>query len=94
MAAAAAPRGAEVVIVGLSSHTAEFTPFKTTREGISMLPSMIYDHPFDFKRVLQLIASKTIRPSFIISRQAALSDLQAALDLASKGEESKIIINV
>ena len=94
MATAAAPRGAEIVIVGLSSQTAEFTPFKTTREGISILPSMIYDHPFDFKRVLQLIASKTIRPSFIISRQAALTDLQAALDLASKGEESKIIVNV
>ena len=94
MATGAAPRGSEIIIVGLSSQTAEFTPFKTTREGITIVPSMIYDHPTDFKRVLQLIASKTIQPSFIVSRYMPLSETQEALELASKGYDSKIIITV
>jgi L-iditol 2-dehydrogenase len=94
MTAAAAPRGADIVMLGLSEKPAEFVPLKIVREEILMLPSIIYNHPFDFKRVLQLIVSKTIEPSFIISSQADLKDLQTALELASAGNESKIVVNV
>jgi L-iditol 2-dehydrogenase len=94
MATAAAPRGADIVMLGLSNRPAEFVPLKTVREGISMLPSIIYDHPFDFKRVLQLIESKTIQPSFVISENKPFTELQSALDLASEGNSSKIIIHI
>jgi L-iditol 2-dehydrogenase len=94
LATAAAPRGSEIVLLGLSSNLATFKPLKIAREGITIVPSIIYDHPFDFKRTLQLIASKTIRPSFIISRYMALDDIQTALELAAKGDDSKIIIEV
>lgn len=94
LATAAAPRGSEIVIVGLSGNDATFKPLKIAREGIHIVPSIIYDHPFDFKRTMQLIDAKIIRPSFIISSQANLIDIQAALALAAKGDESKIIINV
>ena len=94
LATAAAPRGSEIVLVGLSGNDATFKPLKIAREGIHIVPSIIYDHPFDFKRTMQLIDAKIIRPSFIISSQANLIDIQAALALAAKGDESKIIINV
>lgn len=94
LATAAAPRGSEVVLVGLSGNLATFTPLKIAREGIQIVPSIIYDHPFDFARALQLIRSKIIRPSFIISSYASLENLQSALELADTGNESKIIVNI
>jgi threonine dehydrogenase-like Zn-dependent dehydrogenase len=43
---------------------------------------------------LQLIQSKIINPSFIISREMPFSDLQNALEIASQGDDSKIIIKI
>jgi L-iditol 2-dehydrogenase len=91
---ASAPRGSEIVLVGLSEKLATFRPLKIAREGITIVPSIIYDHPFDFKRVLQLMQSKIINPSFIISREMPLDDLQNALEIAAIGDDSKIIIKV
>ena len=94
LAAAAAPRGSEIVLVGLSEKLASFQPLKIAREGIHIIPSIVYDHPFDFKRVIQLIRSKTIRPSFIISKWMPLVDVQSALETASNGNDSKIVITI
>lgn len=94
LATAAAPRGSEIVLVGLSAKAATFTPLKIAREGIAIVPSIIYDHPFDFKRTLRLIESGVIRPSFIISQQISLDNLQSALETAAKGDDSKILITV
>jgi L-iditol 2-dehydrogenase len=94
LATAAAPRGSDIILVGLSEKLATFTPLKITREGITIVPSLIYNHPFDFKRTIQLIGSKTIKPSFIISRFMALTDIQNALEIAAKGEDSKIVITI
>lgn len=94
LATSAAPRGSEIVLVGLATKPAQFTPLKIAREGISIVPSIIYDHPFDFKRTLQLIAARVIRPGFIISQQANFNDLQSALEKAAKGEDSKILITI
>ena len=91
---AAAPRGSEIVLVGLSGNLATFKPLKIAREGITIVPSIIYDHPFDFKRTIQLIASKTIQPGFIISRYMALTEIQTALETAAQGDDSNIIITV
>jgi len=94
LATAAAPRGSEIVLVGLSGGLATFTPLKIAREGIQIIPSIIYDHPFDFQRTLQLIRSKVIQPSLIISSYSTLHELQTALELAATGNESKIIVNI
>ncbi len=94
LATSAAPRGSEIVLVGLAEKPAQFTPLKIVREGITIVPSIIYDHPFDFQRTLRLIERRVICPGFIISRRMALDDLQDALELAAKGNESKIVIHV
>ncbi len=92
LATAAAPRGSEIVLVGLSEKEATFRPLKIAREGINIVSSIVYNHPFDFKRVIQLIESKKIQPEFIISSKTNLVNLQSALALASEGNESKIIV--
>ena len=94
LAAAAAPRGSEIVLVGLSEKNATFQPLKIAREGITIVPSIVYDHPFDFQRTIQLIRAKIIRPGFIISSYTHLENLQLALELAAKGDESKIVMNL
>ncbi|AFK02734.1 Alcohol dehydrogenase GroES domain protein [Emticicia oligotrophica DSM 17448] len=94
LVAAAAPRGSEIVLVGLSEKQANFTPLKIAREGISILPSIIYHHPTDFRRAIQLIRNKTIQPHRIISSFSPFHDLQNALEKAAIGAESKIIIEI
>ena len=92
LAAAAAPHGSDVVLVGLSEKKAAFQPLKLVREGITLIPSIIYDHPFDFKRVIQLLQSKVIAPGQIVSSFEPLEQLQSALEKAAEGEESKIVV--
>jgi L-iditol 2-dehydrogenase len=94
LATAAAPRGSEIVLVGLSAGLSTFNSLKIAREGITIVPSIIYDHPFDFQRTLNLIESKVIHPSFIISQYMPLANLEHALETAAKGEDSKIIITI
>ncbi|OIN59036.1 zinc-dependent alcohol dehydrogenase [Arsenicibacter rosenii] len=94
LATAAAPRGSEVVLLGLASQPASFTPLKIAREGIHIVPSIIYDHPADFKRTLNLIQRKKINPGKIISRYMPLNQLQEALTLAALGDDTKIIVTI
>ncbi len=89
---AAAPRGSEIVLVGLSEQAATFTPLRIAREGITLLPSLIYQHPTDFRRTIDLIQRRVIRPSTIISGYYPLGQLQEAFDTAAAGTESKLII--
>lgn len=94
LATAAAPRGSEIILVGLSEKPATFTPLRLTREGISIIPSIIYNHPVDFRRTLRLIESGIIRPGFIVSGYWPLEQLQAALETAAQGSESKLIVTI
>jgi threonine dehydrogenase-like Zn-dependent dehydrogenase len=94
LATGAAPRGSEIVLVGLSEKDASFKPLKIAREEISIVPSIIYDHPFDFKRVIQLIETKVISPGFIVSKNTTLDQIEEGLKLAAEGNDSKIIVNI
>lgn len=94
LATRCAPRGSEIVLLGLSEELATFQPLKMTREGISIKPSLIYEHPTDFQKVIQLLENKVIQPSQIISGYYPLHRLQEALTLASQGLETKLIIDI
>lgn len=91
---AAAPRGSEIVLVGLSEKMATYQPLKMAREEVTLIGSIIYDHPLDFRRVIQLIRDNVIHPGQIISGTAPLADIQLALQLASDGQQSKIIVSI
>ena len=94
LAFSAAPRGAEIVLLGLSSLSAEFVPLRIVREGINILTSMIYDHPADFARVIELVASGRLRPSEIVTDVYPLSDINAAIARAASGTAGKVLIDM
>lgn len=89
-----APRGSTVVLVGISEQPATFIPLRIVREGISILPSIIYDHPQDFKGAIDLINAGIISPGFIVSKYLPLGDIQNALTLASAGNEAKVVVEM
>ncbi len=91
---AAAPRGAEVVLLGLSSKNAEFNPLLLSRKGNTILPSLIYDHPLHFQECIELVTKGIIQPGMIVSKYFPLKELGLALTEAEKGIENKIVIRI
>jgi threonine dehydrogenase-like Zn-dependent dehydrogenase len=94
LAISAAPRGSQVVLVGLSSQPASFLPLRLVREGIRIEGSMIYDHPSDFARAISLVAGGMLRPSRIVTDTFPFNALEAAMQLASTGKSGKIHIEM
>jgi 2-desacetyl-2-hydroxyethyl bacteriochlorophyllide A dehydrogenase len=90
LALEAAPRGAKVVLLGLSSAPARFTPLRVVREGIRIEPSLIYDHPGDFSRTIELVASGRLRPSRIVTGTFPLESVAEAIQLAASGKAGKV----
>ena len=86
----AAPRGGKVLLLGLSSSPASFVPLRLVREGIVIEPSLIYDHPADFRRTIGLVANGTLRPSCIVTSTFPFVEIGRALEAASGGPESKV----
>jgi threonine dehydrogenase-like Zn-dependent dehydrogenase len=89
-----APRGADVILTGLSEEPATFKSRMLSRKGNRIIPSLIYDHPFDFKRGIRLAERGLIHPGRVISKYFALQDLQEALEEAGKGREGKMVIRI
>jgi 4-hydroxyphenylpyruvate dioxygenase len=89
-----APRGSEIIIVGLAERTSSLSEFQIARRGLSLVASMIYDHPKDFKRTIQLIGAGKISPSKIISRRLSFRNVDEALEIASQGLDTKVIIDL
>jgi len=94
LAIASAPRGAQVVLLGLSSSSASFIPLNVVREGIQISPALIYNHPEDFATVIHTIENKKIQPEKIISSSFPLNALQTAFEQAVQGNDSKIRITI
>ena len=91
---AAAPRGAEIVLLGLSSQNAEFNPLLLSRKGNTILPSLIYDHPVHFQECIDMVSRGIIQPGLIVSKYFPLNELESALTEATKGIENKIVIRI
>ena len=94
LAVEAAPRGAHVVVAGLSDKPSAITEFGMTRQGINILTSIIYQHPTDFRRTINLIESGFLQPGRIISAKEPFSNLAAAMETASVGQHAKIVLKV
>ncbi len=94
LAVESAPRGAEVMLLGLSEAESNFKSFSVSRKGNRIIPSLIYDHPFDFKRCIRLVERGLISPGMVVSWYYSLPELQSALEQAQKGRESKIVIRI
>jgi threonine dehydrogenase-like Zn-dependent dehydrogenase len=94
LAFSSAPRGVDIVLLGLSPFPTELVPLRIVREGINIFTSMIYDHPTDFARAIELVASGRLRPSKIVTDVYPLSDVNAAIARAASGTAGKILIDM
>lgn len=90
LALSAAPRGARVVLLGLPSSASSFLPMRLVREGISVSTSMIYDHPADFARVIDLVSSGLLHPSCVVTHTYPFESVGSALELAGTGRAGKV----
>jgi L-iditol 2-dehydrogenase len=94
LALQAAPRGAQVVLLGLSSSPASFTPMRLVREGINIKTSMIYDHPADFAHAIDLVARGVLHPARVVTHTYSFDSIHQALDFSSTGKAGKILIKM
>jgi L-iditol 2-dehydrogenase len=90
LALSESPRGALVVLLGLSSASARFSPIRLVREGINIATSMIYDHPADFERVIKLVAGGVLHPSCVVTHTFPFDSIGSALELAGAGQAGKV----
>ena len=90
----AAPRGSDIILLGLSSLPAKFVPVKIVREGINILTSMIYDHPADFARAIELVAAGRLSPSKVVTDVYPMSKINEAMERAASGTAGKVLIDM
>ena len=94
LALAAAPRGSGIFLLGLSTADATFVPLRFVREGISLSGSLIYDHPFDFPRTIDLVQRGILHPSRIVSDTLPFAEIDRGFELASSGGAAKVLIRM
>jgi 2-desacetyl-2-hydroxyethyl bacteriochlorophyllide A dehydrogenase len=94
LALSAVPRGGQVILLGLSSSKASFTPLKFVREEIRVSGSIIYNHPTDFTKTIALVEKKILSPKKIVSHTFPVNDISHALQLASTGEVGKVLLSM
>lgn len=88
----AVPRGGRLVLLGIGTSPASFTPLRFVREGIQMDSSLIYNHPADFARAIALVESAHLQPSCVVTDRFPFQAAGQALRLASSGEAGKVVI--
>jgi len=94
LALSAAPRGSRVVLLGLPSSPASFSPMRLVREGIRVDTSMIYDHPADFQRTIDLVAGGALHPARVVTDTLPFTSIDQAFQLARTGQSGKIHVEL
>lgn len=88
--------GGTVVAVGLASQPVEVQPFAFVRRGLSLVGSLIYDHPSDFQRAIDTVRQGQVRPGALVSRVVdgldALPAALAALTTAEAGGKTLLAV--
>ena len=90
----AAPRGSQVILLGIASTPVSFVPMRLVREGINIRTSMIYDHPADFAHAIDLVARGEIHPAQVVTDTFPFEQIGQALELAGTGRAGKIHIRI
>ncbi len=89
-----APRGSQVILMGLSSSESRFVPLKFVREGLCLSGSLIYDHPADFARSIELVEKKILSPSSIVTNTFPFNEMEQAMEIASSGNAGKVLVTI
>lgn len=94
LAVAAAPHGADIVLLGLSEEPARFVPRMLARKGNRIIPSLIYEHPHDFKACIDLVERGVICPGFVVEKTFPFGQLPEALDTADSSAFIKVTVRM
>lgn len=94
LALSAVAVGGRVVVVGLTPDPVPLVPLRFVRRGLTLVASLIYDHPADFQRAIELVRSGRVRPGALVTHVGALDDAPAALERAASGQAGKTLLDV
>ena len=85
--------GGRVVLVGLAAKPAALAPLRFVRRGLSLVGSLIYDHPVDFERTIALVRAGRARPSAVVTHVRGLDDAADAVQLVAAGG-GKVLVDI
>jgi threonine dehydrogenase-like Zn-dependent dehydrogenase len=74
--------GGVVTLLGLTEQEVRFQPLQLVRRQVEVHGSLVYDHPLDFDRTLQLVSDLGLRPGRIVRARFALTEAAEALEAA------------
>lgn len=80
--AATAP-GGRIVVVGVGDQPVQLDNRILVRRGLTIIGSMIYDHPHDFATTIAAVAGGVVHPERVLGRAFSLDNGAAAFSSAS-----------
>jgi 2-desacetyl-2-hydroxyethyl bacteriochlorophyllide A dehydrogenase len=86
--------GGRVLLVGLGTQPVPLVPLHFVRRGLTVLSSLIYDHPADFARSIELVRSGRVRPSALVTNVHALAAAADALQQVASGQAGKTRLDI
>ncbi len=86
--------GGRVVVVGLAGKPVPVVPLRFVRRGLTLTASLIYDHPDDFRRTIELVRLGRAQPSALVTHVRGLEDAPEAVQLVASGSTGKALVDV
>jgi threonine dehydrogenase-like Zn-dependent dehydrogenase len=71
--------GGTLVLIGIPHEEVPLSTASIVRRHSTVMGSIIYDHPGDFRETLAFISDNSLSPSAIMQRTFSFTDVQAAL---------------
>jgi L-iditol 2-dehydrogenase len=91
----AAPQGSRIVLVGMGTEDIALNPLRFVRNELELRAALIYEHPRDFARTIDLIASGRLTPGDTAAAPEPLESLPALLEAMAAGKlDAKPLIAV
>jgi threonine dehydrogenase-like Zn-dependent dehydrogenase len=86
--------GGRVVLIGLAAKPVPVVPLRFVRRGLSLLGSLIYDHPDDFVRTIELVRAGRVRPGALVTHVRGLEEAPATVQLVAAGQTGKALLDI
>jgi 2-desacetyl-2-hydroxyethyl bacteriochlorophyllide A dehydrogenase len=86
--------GGRVVLIGLAGKPVPVVPLRFVRRGLTLTASLIYDHPGDFERTIELVRLGRAQPSALVTDVRGLEDAAEAVQLVVSGSAGKVLVDV
>ena len=91
----AAPAGSLIMLVGLSTKDVSFNPLRFVRQEMEVRGALIYEHPVDFARTIDLVTNGKLAPGATTGQPQPLESVSAQLEAMAAGQlDAKPLIAV